>query len=413
MDWRKKSKLVVGARASRLSQAQVQEIARLLPSVTFDVRLVETVGDRDQKTSLRTLDKTNFFTKELDEMLLSGVCRVAIHSAKDLPEPLPQGIVMIALTEGLDASDVLVFNGPLPYGAKIGTSCERREKAVKAFRPDLQCVDIRGTIEHRLKVLDEKKLDGLVVAEAALIRLGLQERQRITLEGETASLQGKLAVLAREGDVEMGVLFAPFDIRNRNVLYLGLDPSQHVCWGKVTHYPIIRVVPRPFIAMDISSFTHIIFTSKTAVQLFNYSITNQTLISIGKVTAAHLEVKGIAAHYVAHEETQEGIVALLKDLDLTNSRLLLPRSARARSHLTDYLTERKVAHVVLDLYDTVVADVTLPDLSCFDEVVFTSPSTVEAFFEKVDLIPSQVRLRAIGPVTTNALQIMMSIGMNY
>ena len=202
----------IGARDSKLSHAQVDEVLQELrifhPHLQFHPVWLKTTGDLDLKTSLRTLDKTDFFTKELDEMLLKGDLQVAIHSAKDLPEPLPPGLKIIALTKGVDPSDSLVFNlDTLPMGAKIGTSSERREKELLKWRSDLKCVDVRGSVDKRLELLDAGELDGLVVAEAALIRLKLAHRKRVRLECETVPLQGRLAVVAREEDAEMGELF--------------------------------------------------------------------------------------------------------------------------------------------------------------------------------------------------------------
>lgn len=201
----------VGARDSKLSQVQVEEVLTELkqfhPHVKFSPFWVKTTGDKDLKTSLRSLDKTDFFTKELDQMLLEGKIRIAIHSAKDLPEPLPVGLSVVAITKGVDPSDSLVFH-ELPQGAKIGCSSERREKVLLHLRPDFRCVDIRGNIEQRLSLLDQGIVDGVVLAEAALIRLGLTHRRRIQLPGQAAPLQGKLAVVARTDDSEMMELFS-------------------------------------------------------------------------------------------------------------------------------------------------------------------------------------------------------------
>lgn len=212
----------VGARDSKLSRAQVEEILRELlafhPHVVFDPIWMKTTGDHDLKTSLKTLGKTDFFTKELDEKLLSRDIQIAIHSAKDLPDPLPSGLKVVALTRGVDPSDSLVFNeAELPQGARIGTSSQRREEMLLKWRPDLKCVDIRGTIDHRLSLLDRGDLEGLVVAEAALIRLKLTHRKRMPLDGDTAFLQGRLAVVARDDDAQMEELFS--------CLHVGLEVS--------------------------------------------------------------------------------------------------------------------------------------------------------------------------------------------
>ncbi len=216
--------ITVGARGSPLSRAQMQEVLEELrlhhPHIGFEPIWVETMGDRDLKTSLRSLEKTNFFTKEIDELQLLGGCRISIHSAKDLPSPLPKGLQLIALTKGVDPSDSVVLKHGmtlenLPQGAKIGTSSERREKNIKELRSDFVCVDIRGNIKQRLSLLDQGIVDGLVIAEAALIRLNLTDRKRIPLPGERAHLQGQLAILALEEDEEMQTLFQSIDTRDK------------------------------------------------------------------------------------------------------------------------------------------------------------------------------------------------------
>jgi hydroxymethylbilane synthase len=214
--------ITVGARGSLLSRAQVQEVWQALqffhPEVKFQPIWVQTQGDQDLKTSLRHLEKTDFFTREIDVLQLAGGCRISIHSAKDLPDPLPHGLRVVALTKGVDPSDVIVLRDGedlqiLPKGAKIGTSSLRREQNIKALRHDLICVDIRGNIHQRLAQLEQKIIDGVVIAEAALIRLQLTHLNRIPLPGERALLQGQLAIVALEHDEEMRELFRCIDVR--------------------------------------------------------------------------------------------------------------------------------------------------------------------------------------------------------
>jgi hydroxymethylbilane synthase len=209
----------VAARTSALSRAQVAEVLcelqRFFPKVQFSTRWIETRGDRDLKTSLRLLDKTDFFTREIDQMLLNQECRIAIHSAKDLPDPLPKGLSLVAVTKGVSPLDVLVTRKgetlPQLCGAKVGVSSLRREEGIRQLLPHAQCVDIRGTIERRLAQLEEGLVDALVVAEAALIRLGLTDLSYIPLPCTPAPMQGRLAIIAREEDSEMRELFRCLD----------------------------------------------------------------------------------------------------------------------------------------------------------------------------------------------------------
>jgi len=196
--------IAAGARSSPLSRAQFREIEALFPQFQWEPVWMKTTGDLDKTTSLRSLDRTDFFTKELDAMLLQGVIRVAIHSAKDLPEPMPEGLVVAFLTEGIDPRDSLVLRDSVP--SVVATSSERREALVHAVWPECRFVDLRGTIEERLSLLEPghpQGVDGVVVAEAALIRLGLTDLKRHVFPEAISSLQGKLAIVARERDVEI------------------------------------------------------------------------------------------------------------------------------------------------------------------------------------------------------------------
>lgn len=202
------------ARGSRLSSCQVnevlQELAPYSKGIEFECEFCSSPGDRDLKRSLRPLEKSDFFTRDIDQKLLAGEANVAVHSAKDLPEPLPKGLTLVALTKGVDSSDLLLFNQPLSDQPLVATSSERREENVKHLFPNARFTEVRGTIDERLCQLDRGDCDGLVVAKAALIRLGL-DREGITLPGEVAPLQGRLAIIARVGDLEMEALFGKID----------------------------------------------------------------------------------------------------------------------------------------------------------------------------------------------------------
>lgn len=204
----------VGARGSPLSRAQFvelqQELVKYHPDVSLEGIFVETRGDKDLQTSLRTLGKCDFFTHEVDVLLLSGEARVGVHSAKDLPNPLAEGLEVVCLTRGQDPADSLVMRRgeSLKAGAVIATSSVRREEAVRQLRSDVTFRDVRGTIGQRLALLDSGEADGVVIAEAALIRLGLTHLTRVKLPGETVPLQGRLVVVARAGDEEMRELFS-------------------------------------------------------------------------------------------------------------------------------------------------------------------------------------------------------------
>lgn len=216
-------KLIVGARPSSLSRAQVTEVFQELhifhPHITFKPLWIPSQGDKDKKTSLKNLSKTDFFTREIDEALLKHECDIAIHSAKDLPLTLKEGLSVIAITKGVDCGDSLVMPSDftietLPRRARIGCSSIRREELILSLRNDFLPIDIRGTIEERLHLLDENTLDGLIIAEAALIRLNLTSLNRCILPHGVEPLQGKLAVVARTQDDSLASIFSSINIRH-------------------------------------------------------------------------------------------------------------------------------------------------------------------------------------------------------
>ena len=177
---------------------------------------LKTSGDVDKKTPLSEVTQDDFFTKEIDALLLKGTVDVAIHSAKDLPQKMPEGLRIFAMTRGLDSSDVLLLHpektiASLPPGACIGSSSLRRQEIIKQIRPDLQSVSIRGTIEERISLLYGGKIDGVIIAKAALIRLSLLHLNTVSLPFPAQGLQGKLAVVGRKEDRVSASLFAPLD----------------------------------------------------------------------------------------------------------------------------------------------------------------------------------------------------------
>ena len=196
-------KIRIISRQSRLALLQVEELVKEAGITDYELIKTTSYGDRHKEVSL--MDEglaQDFFTRELDEALLEGRADIAVHSAKDLPNPLPDGIELLALTEGKDPSDSLVARdgltlATLPEGSKVGTSSAQRKEELLKVRPDLVVVPIRGTIEERIAQVDSGAVDALIVATCALDRLGLSHRATERLPFKTHPLQGKLAVTGR------------------------------------------------------------------------------------------------------------------------------------------------------------------------------------------------------------------------
>jgi hydroxymethylbilane synthase len=214
-------KLRVGTRPSELALKQVKEIARAVPAVEFEIVPIETKGDIDKTTPLSSVEASDFFTQQIEEALLDGSIDAAVHSAKDLEENVPAELVIAALTRSVSPYECLVSrNGrtlkELPEDAVVGTSSINRKEAILKFRNDLVVKDIRGDIKERLRQLDEGHYDAIVVAHAALIRLGYEDRiTEIILPSmiEPHPLQGRLAVQVRRDRPAIAEIFRSIDAR--------------------------------------------------------------------------------------------------------------------------------------------------------------------------------------------------------
>lgn len=229
-----KSILKIGSRSSPLAQAQVREVLALLArkgrKPAFEAVTFSTKGDDDKKTSLLGGAADDFFTDTLDRALLNNEIDVAVHSAKDLPKHLQSGLKIFALTPALDNSDALVaraISSKLPNGSRIGTSSLLRKEQILALNPTFEIVDIRGTIQERLKLLKDGKFDAVIVATCALKRLGLEKEIREILPWEGTPLQGQLAIVGRAKDTELEKYFSVIDVRRKygKVTLVGAGPG--------------------------------------------------------------------------------------------------------------------------------------------------------------------------------------------
>jgi len=220
----------IGTRTSPLALRQVEEIAsyirRFYPGFSYETVGIDTYGDKDKTTPISEIEGTDFFTREIDDALLKGEIDLAVHSAKDLPDEIPEGLTIAMITKSLDPYDALVSKGnleieQLPLGARIGASSLRRKVQLRKYRGDFQIMDIRGNIAERLRGLDygyqppnanrKLTLDAIIIAACALMRLGLEERiaQRIPFEIlRPHPLQGSLAVVTRKKDLKLTELLS-------------------------------------------------------------------------------------------------------------------------------------------------------------------------------------------------------------
>lgn len=215
--------IVIGSRDSALAMWQARwvagELRRVCPDNNIHIKGMKTKGDHILGVALAKIGDKGLFTKELEVALLEGAIDLAVHSMKDLPTRLPEGLVIGAICLREHPADVLISrNGytleTLPRGARVGTSSLRRRAQLLHYRPDLQLVDVRGNLTTRLRKLEELGLDAIVLAYAGIKRMGYEELITQVIPGEIclpAVGQGSLGIEIRAQDSETRRLVAALD----------------------------------------------------------------------------------------------------------------------------------------------------------------------------------------------------------
>lgn len=209
-------KIVVGTRGSKLALVQtnwvVEALKKVNPGIEFEVKVIKTKGDLVTHLPLHKIGDKGLFTKEIEQQLLNKEIDLAVHSMKDMPSVLPDGLKFASVPRREDPRDVLVLKDgyntieDLPMGAKIGTGSKRRTYQLLKYRPDLEIVPIRGNIDTRIRKIEDENLDGVVLAAAGLLRADLENRISYYLPTNImvpAPAQGALALEIRENDSYM------------------------------------------------------------------------------------------------------------------------------------------------------------------------------------------------------------------
>src|ERR1700709_2721140 len=212
-------KLIIGTRGSDLAlwQANFVKDSLAATGITAELKIIKTQGDRILNLSFDKLEGKGFFTKELEEEMLAGTIDLAVHSHKDLPTENPPGLIIAAVSEREDPSELLLIlkdcvdvhqKLSVKYGAIVGTSSNRRKAQLLAHRPDLEIEDLRGNVPTRIDKLRKEKYDAIMLAKAGVSRLGLDLSEFHVEELTPAELipapaQGALAIQIREENKEL------------------------------------------------------------------------------------------------------------------------------------------------------------------------------------------------------------------
>src|SRR3989304_7815102 len=219
----KEKQIIVGSRGSKLALIQtnwvISELKKQNPELEFKIEKISTKGDKRTDAPLSRLGGVGLFTKELEVALIKRKIDIAVHSAKDVPTEIHEGLVIGAKPKREDPHDVLISNNnasleKLPDNARIGTSSLRRKAQLLAFRPDFKILDLRGNLDTRLEKLETEDMDAIVVARAGLLRMNYtgQISQIIPFDIMLPAVgQGSLCIEIRKDDARIQKIVSGID----------------------------------------------------------------------------------------------------------------------------------------------------------------------------------------------------------
>ncbi len=198
------------------------------PGLQVELLGMTTQGDKILDSPLAKIGGKGLFVKELEVSMLEGESDIAVHSMKDVPVAFPDGLHLAVICEREDPRDAFVSNRfatltDLPQGARVGTSSLRRQCQIRALRPDLKILDLRGNVNSRLRKLDDDGYDAIILAAAGLIRLGFHDRITQFIDTDTslpAIGQGAVGIECRSDDARINALLAPLNHRPTQIRVL-------------------------------------------------------------------------------------------------------------------------------------------------------------------------------------------------
>lgn len=494
-----RSPIIIGTRGSDLALWQAHHVKSLLEKsgLKCEIKIIKTQGDEIQHLSLDKLEGKGFFTKEIEEALLSGDTDVAVHSHKDLPTESPEGLMIAAVSQREDPAELLLIRKEsvdarkkfsLKQNPIVGTSSARRKAQLLAFRADVRLKDLRGNVPTRINKLRDGQYDAILLAAAGVERLEIDlsefhvERLDVK-EFIPAPAQGVLAIQIRSSEKE---LFDKLQVLNdeavnktiaieRRILNLfqggcqmpvgayaeyndetemySVRVSKALAWdtmpvsvyseSKESEVLAARVVEkiaaikpgRVFITRDerkddylkavlngngfkfsgramiqtnqisFSSMPDcewVFFSSKQAVKFFfeqNPSMTNQKIGAVGKITSDAIRRYGKRADFIG-SSTDTKMTGKQFASKVGDGKVLFPQAKGSMRSIQQQFVRREQV-IDLPVYETIKKNE--GEMPQADILVFTSPSNVEAWFEKFKISKEQ-KVVAMGDATANALR---------
>ncbi len=408
--------LVIGTRGSELALAQSRGVARDLqqawPGLEVRLMVIRTRGDACQERALSTFGGKGVFTREIEEALLEGCIDLAVHSLKDLPGTLPEGLVLAPAPPREDPRDCLV--GPslqaLPSGARVGTGSPRRRAQLLALRPDVRCLEVRGNLPTRVRKWREGQYEALVLAVAGLRRLGLEaagvdSSEVHPLDPESflpAPGQGLLGLEHRREDARVRELLAP----------LAHPPSQCAAQAERAFLETLQAGCQAPVAahargLDDHLEMRVLQADPTTGNLHRFRVTGSARLAadLGRQAARAL---------LAMRADVSRAQPLARPLE--GRRIVVTRTAEQAGELARLLAARGALPLLVptirieDPEDPGPLDRALAELEGYDWLVFTSPNAPGRFAARLQAVAGRIRLGAgtrvacIGPATARACE---------
>ena len=381
------------------AQLAVDALSRRYPEHEFVPLPLSTQGDRQPTMNLQAATREGVFVKELEQAVLEKRAEFAVHSAKDLPTGPTAGLVLAAFLPRGDARDALVASRPstlaeLPAGARIGTGSPRRAAQLRAARPDLQIVGIRGNVDTRLRRLAEGRVDALILAVAGLARLGRLAEAHELLPLQVmlpAPGQGALVIQAAEGSAAADLAAAVDDLNTRRGVEAERSLLRRLGGGCLSALGAYASVDREDLVLDA-----VVLADDGSRAVRAHAQGRRDLDVVDEV-ARRLEAGGAGG--------------LLRTGELAGLRVMVTRADGQAAALTRALESKGAVAVecpVISLEAIPVPVEALAGLEGYDWIAFTSANGVERLMDELGRsdrkIPPHIKVAAIGPETAGRLQ---------
>ena len=417
----------IASRKSPLALWQANHVADRLRAAHSDLTVeivgMVTQGDRLLSQRLSTQGGKGLFLKELEHSLLRQETDIAVHSMKDVPAELPEGLTLAAVCSREDPRDAFVSNQyqniyALPKGARVGTASLRRTAQLKSAFPSLKFIELRGNVNTRLAKLDADEFDAIILASAGLIRLGLADRIRQHLPTELclpAVGQGIMGIECRSDDVDSMAMLESMNDRE-SAICIAAERAMNAALGGGCHVPVAgfaqlehqRLSMRGLVAAPDGSRVVV----SQAAESLGGSILDERALTLQEEQQAAAQI----GQNVANELIKQGGGALLESLfdgvtESQNPVVILTRQSQYLGNMATILSSLDYDPIHIPTIEIETRrgqriDQLISRMRYFTDVVFVSRNAVDVGMDLINEaggMPAQIRVMTVGPETAKQL----------